>query len=93
MRTELHLIGRVLKHAQKEWEINLPRANPIDSVSVPLQLKGRERRMRGFVSSARAQRLLSLHGQVHNLIRVDKHLLWADNYRVLRAGHSRPGKR
>ena len=45
VRKELHLIGRVLKHAQKEWEINPPRGNPVDSLSVPRQPKGRERRL------------------------------------------------
>ncbi len=43
-----------------------------------------ERQMRGFASSAQAQRFLSVHGQVHNLFRVGRHLLRAGNYRVLR---------
>ena len=29
VRKALHLIGRVLKHPQREWEINLPRATPL----------------------------------------------------------------
>ncbi len=43
-----------------------------------------ERQMRGFASSGQAQRFLSVHGQVHNLFRVGRHLLRAVNYRVLR---------
>ena len=43
-----------------------------------------ERQMRGFASPAQAQRFLSVHGQVHNLFRVGRHLLRAANYRVLR---------
>ena len=43
-----------------------------------------ERQMRGFASSAQAQRFLSVHGQVHNLFRVGRHLLRAANYRILR---------
>ena len=43
-----------------------------------------ERQMRGFASSAQAQRFLSVHGQVHNLFRVGRHLLRAANYRLLR---------
>ena len=43
-----------------------------------------ERQMRGFASSAQAQRFLSVHGQVHNLFRMGRHLLRAENYRVLR---------
>jgi len=43
-----------------------------------------ERQMRGFASSGQAQRFLSVHGQVHNLFRVGRHLLQAVNYRVLR---------
>jgi hypothetical protein len=44
----------------------------------------KKRQMRGFTSSAQAQRCLSVHGQVHNLFRVGRHLLRAVNYRVLR---------
>ena len=43
-----------------------------------------ERQMRGFASTAQAQRFLSVHGQVHNLFRLGRHLLRAANYRVLR---------
>ena len=43
-----------------------------------------ERQMRGFASSGQAQRFLSVHGQVHNLFRVERHLLRAANYRLLR---------
>jgi putative transposase len=44
-----------------------------------------ERQMRGFKSSGYAQRFLSVHGQVHNLFRVGRHLLSALNYRILRS--------
>ena len=43
-----------------------------------------ERQMRGFASWAQAQRFLNVHGQVHNLFRVGRHLLRAANYRILR---------
>ena len=43
-----------------------------------------ERQMRGFKSPHQAQRFLSVHGQVHNLFRVGRHLLRPANYRVLR---------
>ena len=46
-----------------------------------------ERQMRGFASSGQAQRFLSVHGQVHNLFRLGRHLLRATNYRLLR-GHA-----
>ena len=45
----------------------------------------RERQMRGFKSSAQAQRFLSVHGITQNLFRVGRHLLRAANYRMLRA--------
>ena len=44
-----------------------------------------ERQMRGFRSDAQAQRFLSLHGQYHNLFRLGRHLLRAENYRELRS--------
>ena len=43
-----------------------------------------ERQMRRFRSPGDAQRFLSVHGQVHNLFHVGRHLLRADNYRRLR---------
>ncbi len=44
----------------------------------------RERQMRRFKSSGQAQRFLSVHGTVSNLFRVGRHLLRAENYRLLR---------
>ena len=44
-----------------------------------------ERQMRGFKSDGHAQRFLAVHGQVHNLFRLARHLLRAVNYRVLRS--------
>ena len=45
----------------------------------------RERQMRRFKSAAHAQRFLSVHGLVHNLFRVGRHLLRATHHRLLRA--------
>ena len=45
----------------------------------------RERQMRGFKSAAQAQRFLSVHGVIHNLFRVGRHLLRSANHRILRA--------
>ncbi len=44
-RKELLLLGRVLKVAQKEWDIYLPRGNPVDSISIPSKGKARDRRL------------------------------------------------
>jgi hypothetical protein len=44
-----------------------------------------ERQMRGFKSAAQAQRFLSVHGVIHNLFRVGRHLLPSANHRILRA--------
>lgn len=45
VRKDLLLIRRMLTHAQKEWEIYLPRGNPVSSITVPTQPKGRDRRL------------------------------------------------
>lgn len=45
VRKELSLLGRVLKLAQQEWDIYLPRGNPVDSISLPQKGKGRDRRL------------------------------------------------
>ena len=44
----------------------------------------RERQMRRFKSVGHAQRFLSVHGLVHNLFRVGRHLLRAVHHRFLR---------
>ena len=45
----------------------------------------RERQMRGFTSSAHAQRFLHVHGVIQNLFCVGRHLLRAVHHRMLRA--------
>ena len=45
----------------------------------------RERQMRRFKSASQAQRFLSLHGAVHNLFRLGRHLIRSENYRFLRS--------
>jgi putative transposase len=44
----------------------------------------RERQMRRFKSAAQAQRFLSVHGLVQNLLRLGRHLLRAVHHRMLR---------
>jgi len=49
---------------------------------VPHQLtRQQEDHMRGFHSSAQAQRFLTLHGLTQNLVRLSRHLMQAVNYR------------
>ncbi len=45
VRKEVSLLGRILKLAQREWDIYLPRENPVDSISMPPKGKGRDRRL------------------------------------------------
>ena len=45
----------------------------------------RERQMRRFKSAGQAQRFLSVHGVVQNLFRLERHLLRAAQYRLLRS--------
>ena len=45
VRKELSVLSRVLKLAQQEWDIYLPRGNPVDSVGLPQKGKGRDRRL------------------------------------------------
>ena len=45
----------------------------------------RERSMRAFKSAGQAQRFLSVHGVVLNFFRFARHLMRAENYRLLRA--------
>ena len=45
----------------------------------------RERQVRGFMSSAHAQRFLPVHGVIQNLFQVGRHLLRSVHRRMLRA--------
>lgn len=56
IRKEVLLLGRVLKIAQKEWDIYLPRGNPVESISLPSKSKARDRRLE--------------HGEEERLIKV-----------------------
>jgi len=38
-RKELLLLSSILKIAQKEWDIYLPRGNPVDSIAMPSKAK------------------------------------------------------
>ena len=44
----------------------------------------RERQMQRFKSASHAQRFLTIHGLIHNLFRVGRHLLRAVNHRLFR---------
>jgi putative transposase len=43
-----------------------------------------ERQMRRFKSQGQAQRFLCCHGTVNNLLRLERHLMKASNYRMFR---------
>jgi len=45
VRKDLSLLSRILKLAQQEWDIYLPRGNPVNSVGMPSKGKGRDRRL------------------------------------------------
>jgi integrase len=45
VRKELLIIGRLFKHAIQEWEVHLPKGNPLNSVSLPKKAKSRDRRL------------------------------------------------
>jgi len=68
VRKELHLVGRVLKHAQREWEINLPRGNPVHSISIPTQPKGRERRLRTGEEEKLLEGARAYGGEIEDII-------------------------
>ncbi len=68
VRKDLLLIRRILTHAQKEWEIYLPRGNPITSISVPTQPKGRDRRLNGNEYELLLSGAQEYGGQIKNVI-------------------------
>ena len=68
VRKDLLLIRRVLVQAQKEWEIYLPRGNPADSVSIPTQPKGRDRRLIGDEEERLLTAAQAYGGEIYNII-------------------------
>ena len=60
MRKDLSLLSRVLNHAQKEWELYLPRGNPCSSIKMPPNGRARDRRLEG----EEEQRLLK-HARIY----------------------------
>ena len=45
VRKELQLLSQIFKLSQREWDIYLPRGNPVGGVSLPSKAKARERRL------------------------------------------------
>ena len=68
VRKDLLLIRRVLVQAQKEWEIYLPRGNPVDSVSIPTQTKGRDHRLIGDEEERLLNAAQAYGGEIYNII-------------------------
>lgn len=68
VRKDLLLIRRVFVQAQKEWQIYLPRGNPVDSVSIPIQPKGRDRRLVGDEEERLLDATIAYGGEIYNII-------------------------
>ena len=45
VRKETQLLSQIFKLSQREWDIYLPRGNPVEGVSLPSKSKARERRL------------------------------------------------
>ncbi len=68
VRKDLLLISRTLKHAQQEWEIYLPRGNPVTSIKIPNQAKGRERRLQPGEEIKLIKEAKEYGGELENII-------------------------
>lgn len=68
VRKDLLLIHRVLVHAIKEWGIHLPRGNPVDSIKIPTQPKGRERRLQGDEEKSLLTHARKYGGEIKSII-------------------------
>lgn len=68
VRKDLLLISRTLKYAQQEWEIYLPRGNPVDSIKIPNQAKGRERRLQPGEGQKLVQAAHQYGGELEHII-------------------------
>ena len=68
VRKDLLLIRRILSQAQREWEIYLPMGNPVDSITIPKQPKGRDRRLTTGEEEKLLQQATEYGGEIHNII-------------------------
>jgi integrase len=45
VRKELLLLGRILTAAEREWDVTLPKSNPVRRLAIPRKGRGRDRRL------------------------------------------------
>ncbi len=68
VRKDLLLLSRALNHAMKEWSVYLPRGNPIGTISIPSQPKGRTRRLVGNEEELLLQEATNYGGSIYDII-------------------------
>jgi integrase len=52
VRKDIGMLGRIIKHAISEWDINLPLGNPVNTVKLPPKGKSRKRRLSNLEEQA-----------------------------------------
>lgn len=70
VRKDILLLGRVLKVAQKEWDIYLPRGNPVESIAIPPKGKARDRRLKAEEEEKLLQAAEQYGGNIKVLIQL-----------------------
>ncbi len=70
VRKDILLLGRVLKVAQKEWDIYLPRGNPVESIAIPPKGKARDRRLEAGEEEELTQAAEQYGGNIKVLIQL-----------------------
>jgi integrase len=68
VRKELLMIGRLFKYAIQEWEVHLPKGNPVDSISLPKKAKSRDRRLEQTEKSTLLSHAKVYGGCISNVI-------------------------
>lgn len=68
VRKEVLTLGRILKVAHKEWDIHLPRGNPVESIALPKKSKARDRRLEAGEEKRLLDAALEYGGMIHDII-------------------------
>ena len=68
VRKDMTMLNRVIKIAQSEWEINLPRGNPCTDIQRPGQGKPRERRLQDDEEAQLLKAARAYGGDIEHII-------------------------
>ncbi|HAU91811.1 MAG TPA: site-specific integrase [Alteromonas sp.] len=68
VRKEMNLLRRFVDYAMREWQIHLPRGNPLSSVALPVKGKARDRRLKFGEEAKLLNAAKAYGGKIHDIV-------------------------